>query len=275
MKILKIEFQNINSLEGKHSIDFTQEPFIQNNLFAITGPTGSGKSTILDVIPLALFNKIPRLDSTISKSVMVKQGAILTRGQKEAYARVQYACKEGIFTSEWTVRVARTGALQDYDMYLYDDSGKPITQKKSEVPSKNEDLIGLNYEQFIKSVMLAQGEFNKFLKVKREERSALLEQITGTDIYRKIGIAAFEKYKTYKSSVEDWQKRIVDIQEKLATEEETKLWAEEEIELSKQKVAFNVDLEAINTKLKQWAEFAELKSKLEKIDQDLEQKNKD
>lgn len=270
MRILEIEFKNINSLEGQHRINFTQEPFVQNNLFAITGPTGSGKSTILDVIPLALFNKIPRLDGSISKAVMLKFGAILTKGKKEAYARVKYACSQGIFTSEWSVRIANTGNLQDYEMFLYDVNGKPLTQKKSEVPAKNEDLIGLNYEQFIKSVMLAQGEFNKFLKVKKEERSALLEQITGTDIYRKLGIAAFEKYKSYKSSVEDWQKTILDIQAKLLSEDEMKAIDKKEIQLSEQKHTFNQALESIKNQLNQWNEFSESKAKLSQIQKDLE-----
>ncbi|WP_301099069.1 AAA family ATPase [Otariodibacter sp.] len=273
MKILKIEFKNINSLEGKHVIDFTKEPFIQNNLFAITGPTGSGKSTILDVIPLALFNKIPRIDTAISKSVILKHGAILTRGKKEAYAKVQYACKQGVFSSEWSVREAKNGNLQDYEMFLYDEKGTPITQKKSEVPTKNESLIGLNYEQFIKSVMLAQGEFNKFLKVKKEERSALLEQITGTDIYRRIGIAAFEKYKSFKSSVEDWQKSIKDLESKLILEDEYLELLKEEKQKTEQKIKLNTDLEKIKKQLNQWSKFLDLNNKITQVNQDLTQQN--
>ena len=80
MKILKLEFRNINSLKGYHEIDFTSAPFTGSSLFAITGPTGSGKSSILDVISLALFNKIPRLDK-VSKSEILKTGAIITRNQ--------------------------------------------------------------------------------------------------------------------------------------------------------------------------------------------------
>ena len=67
--------------------------------------------------------------------------------------------------------------------------------KKSEVPGKNEELIGLNYDQFIKSVLLAQGDFAKFLSAKKEERGELLEKITGTGIYRQLGIMAFERFK--------------------------------------------------------------------------------
>lgn len=274
MKILKIAFKNINSLEGEHEIDFTKEPFVQNNLFAITGPTGSGKSTILDVIPLALFNRIPRLETSLSRSLLIKNGAILTRGQKDSYAKVQYICSKGIFTSEWSIRVANTGNLQDYEMFLYDEKGKPITQKKSEVPTKNETLIGLNYEQFIKSVMLAQGEFNKFLKVKKEERSALLEQITGTDIYRRIGIAAYEKYKSFKSSVDDWQKNIKDLETKLYSEEEIANLEKEEKENSELKIKLTEEVDIIKKQVSQWKEFSELKNKIEKLNHNLNnQKN--
>lgn len=163
MKILKIEFKNINSLEGEHCIDFTQKPFEDNSLFAITGPTGSGKSTILDVISLALYNKIPRLDS-ISKSNIEKTGSILTKGKKEAMAAVTYACTRGTIKSVWSIRVNRNGNLAEYEMFVYDEKGTPLNQKKSEAPALNEQFIGLSYEQFIKSALLAQGEFAKFLK---------------------------------------------------------------------------------------------------------------
>lgn len=157
MKILKIEFRNINSLRDTHSIDFTVEPFTTSSLFAITGPTGSGKSTILDVISLALFNHIPRLGK-ISRKEILEKGAVLTRNQKEAFARVTYECKSGIYTSEWNISTARTGSLRDYDMQISrEPEGEILDLKKSDVPGKNEELIGLNYNQFIKSVLLAQG----------------------------------------------------------------------------------------------------------------------
>lgn len=184
MRILKVAFKNINSLEGEHKIDFTKKPFSDSGLFAITGATGSGKSTILDVICLALYNETPRMGK-VSKGEMLKHGAILTKGKNEALASVTYSCKKGVFQSVWSVRVARTGTLQDYEMFLYDEENNVLNHKKSEVPSLNQDFIGLNYEQFVKSVMLAQGDFAKFLKVDKNERSALLEQITGTDIYRR------------------------------------------------------------------------------------------
>lgn len=219
MKILKIEFQNINSLKGRHEIDFAKAPFTVSSLFAITGPTGSGKSSILDVISLALFNVVPRLGK-ISKSDIINKGALLTRNQKEAFARVTYRTNSGIYASEWSISTNRNNNLRDYDMYLYDmATEKPLDCKKSEVPSKNEELIGLNYNQFIKAVLLAQGDFAQFLKAKKDERGELLEKITGTGIYRQVGIKAFQKFKTVNAEIEDRQREINVLQKDLLEEE--------------------------------------------------------
>lgn len=215
MKILKIEFQNINSLRGTHKIDFTEAPFTTSSLFAITGPTGSGKSTILDVISLALFNQVPRLGK-ISRKEIEEKGALLTRNQKEAFACVTYKCKSGEYASTWNISTARTGKLRDYDMQISNvATGELLDLKKSDVPAKNENLIGLNYNQFIKSVLLAQGDFAQFLRAKKEERGELLEKITGTGIYRQLGIQAFEKCKEVNSGIKMQQDRIAAIREEL------------------------------------------------------------
>lgn len=230
MKILKIEFQNINSLKGTHEIDFTKAPFTTSSLFAITGPTGSGKSSILDVISLALFNQVPRLGK-ISKNEIINKGAILTRNQREATAKVTYESKSGTYISEWTISTANTGNLREYKMFIYDvATGKPLDLKKSEVPAKNEALIGLNFDQFIKSVLLAQGEFAQFLKAKKDERGELLEKITGTGIYRQVGIRAFQKRKEVFVEIEQEQQEIELHRKSLLTEEDHKVFSKELLE---------------------------------------------
>ncbi len=219
MKILKIEFQNINSLRGTHQIDFTAAPFTSSSLFAITGPTGSGKSTILDVISLALFNHVPRLGK-ISRSEILNKGAILTRNQAEAFAKVTYESRSGIYTSHWSISTARTGNLREYDMVIVNEvTGAILDLKKSDVPGKNEELIGLNYNQFIKSVLLAQGEFAQFLKAKKDERGELLEKITGTGIYRQLGRKAFEKFKLVNLEIQKQQDAIAVIKQELLEDE--------------------------------------------------------
>lgn len=222
MKILKIEFQNINSLKGHHEIDFTASPFTAGSLFAITGPTGSGKSTILDVISLALFNQVPRLGK-ITKNEILSKGAILTRNQKEAFAKITYESKSGCFSSLWSISTNRNDNLRDYEMQIFDlASEKALDLKKSDVPAKNEELIGLNYDQFIKSVLLAQGEFAQFLKAKKDERGELLEKITGTGIYRQIGVKAFQKFKEVNSEIEEERKEADLIRKDLLEDEELK-----------------------------------------------------
>jgi exonuclease SbcC len=249
MKILSIAFKNINSLKGENYIDFEASPFSGNTLFAITGPTGSGKSSILDVISLALFNQVPRLGK-ISKKEIREKGAILTRNQKEAYAKVTYQTGTGRFTSSWSIEVNRNGNLNDYNMEIANlQDNSLLDLKKSEVPAKNEDLIGLNYDQFIKSVLLAQGDFAKFLSAKKEERGELLEKITGTGIYRQLGILAFERFKTETAEIEAQQAEIKLISSYLLSEEELERFNKDLEEKTSQTESLKNDLKLIEKQL--------------------------
>jgi len=255
MKILKIEFENINSLRGPQQIDFTDKPFSASSLFAITGPTGSGKSTILDVICLALFNHVPRLGK-ITKNEIIAKGAILTRNQKEAFARVTYDCKRGVYASKWSISTNRNDNLRDYEMEIADlASGKLIDLKKSDVPAKNEALIGLNYNQFIKAVLLAQGEFAQFLKVNKAERGELLEKITGTGIYRELGKKAYEKNKEASKEILQQQQEIEIIQKSLLNNEEHD-------EIAKQYAAHQVACEPLEKDIQKLSKFVELKEEI-------------
>ena len=84
--------------------------------------------------------------------------------------------------------------------------------KKSEVPRKNESIIGLDYDQFIKSIILSQGQFAKFLKADKNERGLLLENITGSSIYRRIGQKAWELNKKLREEIETFELRQADIE---------------------------------------------------------------
>lgn len=223
MKIHSIRFQNINSLRGEHFVDFNSEPLKSAGLFAITGPTGSGKTTLLDVICLALFNRVPRMQGSISRSVIEKTGSILTRNTQEAFAQVDYECASGQFRSRWSISTARTGKLRDYEMEVSNLlDGKLLDLKKSEVPAANADQIGLNYDQFVKSILLAQGEFAKFLQANKSDRSALLEKITGTSIYRSLGMRAFEMNKLHNAELGEVRNRQQVFKDQLLSDEHLK-----------------------------------------------------
>ena len=190
MKILKVTIRNLNSLKGDHVVEFGKDPLASAGLFAITGPTGSGKTTILDAITLALFGKAARYGNVPSPE------DVMTRGAVDCSAEVTFEVKKGIFVAQWSLARARgklDGAIQNARRCVMSAAGKIIADQVKDVNSKIEDLLGLDHERFMRSVMLAQGQFAKFLTAKPDERAQLLESLTGSDVYSQIGVMAYDE----------------------------------------------------------------------------------
>ncbi|AXM95802.1 AAA family ATPase [Pseudomonas plecoglossicida] len=207
MKILAIRLKNLASLAGPVDIDFTAEPLASAGLFAITGPTGAGKSTLLDALCLALFGTVPRLND-IGREAKVPDADgdiptsdprnLLRRGSGNGYAEVDFVGIDGHrYRARWEANRARdkaNGKLQNSRQSLYDlDSEQLLGSGKSEYKQLIEARLGLNFEQFTRAVMLAQSEFGAFLKADDKERSELLEKLTNTAIYTRLGQRAFSK----------------------------------------------------------------------------------
>lgn len=212
MKILKVKSLNINSLKGEFEIDF--KTFLNDNaLFAITGPTGAGKSTILDIITCALYGRTPRLKNP---------NELMARHTGESLCEVEFEIKGDIYRSSWTQKRARKsaeGKFQTAKMELSDVStSKVIKSTLRDVPKYVEDLSGLDFDRFIQSMMLAQGSFDAFLKAKESDRSTLLEKITGTQIYAKISKEIYDTYAASKSEI-DYDKKSLDDTQLLDTKE--------------------------------------------------------
>lgn len=192
MKILELRFKNLNSLYGEWFIDFTDPEYTSNGIFAMTGATGAGKSTILDAICLALYGATPRL-GRITKS----SNEIMSRGTGECYAEVMFESQAGRFRCHWGQHRARkkaNGNLADARHEISDAyTDKPIETKKSLVKGVIEEKTGMDFERFTRSILLAQGGFDTFLKAGAEEKSKILEQITGTEIYTKISRHVHER----------------------------------------------------------------------------------
>ncbi|MGM0623286.1 MAG: AAA family ATPase [Campylobacterota bacterium] len=198
MKILKLKLFNINSLKGEFAIDF--EHFLQDAaLFAITGPTGAGKSTILDAITCAMYGRTPRLAAPPSE--------LMSRHCAECFCEVEFEIKGRVYRSSWSQRRARKksdGNLQTAKMELADVAQNKILESKlKEVPKQIEKLSGLDFARFVQSMMLAQGSFDAFLKANENDRSALLEKITGTYIYKQISQEVYDTFALKKRAIDD------------------------------------------------------------------------
>ncbi|UIP27329.1 SbcC/MukB-like Walker B domain-containing protein [Photobacterium sp. TLY01] len=228
MKILALRGENLASLQTQFEIDFASGRLGEAGLFAITGKTGAGKSSLLDAICLALYDRMPRLQSNKKNDAEIGRGddenrirandvrSILSRGKADAFAEVDFQANDGTrWRARWLVRRARgnaTGRVQPSEQWLENlESGQRFAGKKQEVQVEIERLIGLTFEQFRRAVMLPQGEFAAFLKAAADERAALLERMTGGEIYGRLSVAAYERAREEKLKLQQLQDKLGDI----------------------------------------------------------------
>jgi exonuclease SbcC len=198
MKLLAFSIENLASISSPVTIDLQTEPLASAGIFAITGKTGSGKSTLLDAICLALYATTPRYERYSLKKGIEQ---MLHKGAAKGYARVVFQSVQGeIYEAEWRITKKRTrkGSTEEPDVKterslrrVTDDT--VISTSVSEMKTLLPQLLGLNYEQFTRSVMLAQGEFTSFLKADAGTKAMLLEKLTGTDLYGRVSVEVHER----------------------------------------------------------------------------------
>ncbi len=201
MKILKVGIKNLNSLKLETTINFDEPPFSDTGLFAIVGDTGAGKTTLLDAITLGLYGRVARAASPTE---------VMSYGTIEALAEVTFETNTDLYLAKWSIYRARKkvdGKIQGpkRELSRWNRRKKEfeiIAEKISEVNNKVEEVCGLDYVRFTKSVLLSQGDFAAFLRSNESERSGLLERITGTEIYSKLSEKAFERKKDEKLKLE-------------------------------------------------------------------------
>ena len=209
MKILAIRGCNLASLAGEFEIDLARAPLGDAGVFAIVGNTGAGKSTLLDALCVALFDRTPRL--TNHSRVVIGRGeddpgalgaqdarTLLRRGAASGWAEVDFESGDRRrYRARWSVRRARgktDGALQDQQLTLTAiDGGERLGGTKTETLKAIVGRLGLTFDQFRRSALLAQGEFAAFLRADGRDRSELLERMTGTEVYSRLSIRAHVK----------------------------------------------------------------------------------
>ena len=269
MKILKIELQNLNSLKSETPlvIDFEQDQFKDVGLYAITGSTGAGKTTILDAITIGLYHQVPRFKRSNIKAGLVD---VVSYGASEALSRITFESNQQKFEAQWALRVAsKTGKLLKSPVesvrFKNLSTNTILAEKKTEVQQKIFEVTQLTYDQFLRSVMLAQGEFAAFLSANAKDKGKLLEQITGEEIYKKIGNTISERLSEEKKTLEQIKAKINT--EDLLTEETKTLLLNEQNALNLQIKTTEKDLQNHKT-IQEWytkqQEFAKQEESLEK-----------
>ncbi len=218
MKLNNLTIKNIASIADAF-IDFEAAPLSGADIFLISGDTGAGKSTILDAICLALYGKTPRLVSNRMEgsSDDMKGGSpmkaddprqLMRRDTGEAYSRLVFTALDGSrWQAEWSVARARKktdGTIQAAKRILTDLSTRKSFDKVKEVSAMIGRLVGLEFDQFCRTSMLAQGEFTKFLNSDDKDKATILQKVVGASEYTRIGakIAEMtsEKQRIYESA---------------------------------------------------------------------------
>lgn len=200
MRILKVRVQNINSLKGNWSVNFEDPAYGAGGLFAICGPTGAGKSSLLDAICIALYGCTPRLGE-----LSVSANEAMTRGTGLMESEVTFLAKGVRYRALYSQKRARSradGRLQSANVELSrwnaaNSEWEILESKyKKRFAALITEITGLTFDQFSRSTLLAQGNFSVFLKAKEDERANALEAITGTEIYSKISQAVYERHRS-------------------------------------------------------------------------------
>ena len=286
MKILVIRLKNLTSIEGTVEVDFTAEPLCSAGIFAISGPTGAGKSTLLDALCLALYDKAPRFAASVESVNLADVGDnrinqsdvrnLLRRGTSDGYAEVDFLGVDGHrYRSCWSVRRTRnkvSGSLQPQMMEVKElDTGKEFQGTKKELLAQLVELIGLTYEQFTRTVLLAQNDFATFLKSKGAAKAELLEKLTGTGVYSFISQEVFARNKAAQEEVALIHNKmsvieLIPEEEQLALQKEKELLAEKRSEGIKLLAEQNAQLNVVRS-LKTQEELRTKKQKEEQGEQ--------
>ena len=292
MKFLQLEILNLASLDkqGGEVINFEEGALGESTIFSIVGPTGSGKSTLLDAICLALYNRAPRYPrkkgdknqnieifgaadaSESNRLAPTDSRNILTRGKKEGYSKLTFLANNGsIYRAEWHVRFQRVRYENAKTaLYKITRNGEEITEEAAdwnELPN----IIGLDYDQFLRTVLIAQGSFANFLTAKENERYELLEKLIGceetyTNIATEIKKAkdqATDAYNQMAASVEAVKQNLLNDEELAQLKEEIDRLEKAEKELNSQLQAISKGLQWFEENDKQIKQIAIYKSDME------------
>lgn len=279
MILQQLQIHNIASIEDA-TIDFEAQPLADSEVFLITGKTGAGKSTLLDAICLALYASTPRLENTSmqgemrdnEKDIKIKDPVqLMRRNTGEAFVRLTFIGSNDVhYEAQWSVARARnkvTGKIQNKKWALRNLDTDFTYAKDKEIREEIALAIGLDFKQFCRTTLLAQGEFTRFLNSKDDEKAEILEKITGVDAYSRIGAKIFEQTVEKKKIWEDSQQKIEGIQ--ILNDEEIAQKNNQLQQLDEQSQQLKTTLEKEQKKLRWLQQEQDFRQRKEQAKEDL------
>lgn len=270
MEFRKLTIHNLASIEDA-VIDFEHGPLSEDTRFLICGPTGSGKTTILDAICLALYGTTPRLNikkvegyideyenfklSKDREDIKIDDTRMLMRrGSLNAYVEIIFTDKDDrALKAIWQCNRAHNkidGNIKDPEWLLFDfETDVILCDKKSTTLKEIAERIGLSFEQFCRTTMLAQGDFTKFLKSDEGEKSQILEKLTGTQIYSSISMFIHTKKNEKENACQQISSKMEGVQ--LLSEEDKNEIGKQINDIDKKIQNLKIEENIINDKI-QW-----------------------
>ena len=232
MKLCKLKLKNLNSFRDEIELDFEKPPLDDASLVAITGPTGAGKSTLLDAICVALYGKTPRLSGNRNQH----SSHLVSHGETEAFAEIEFLVNDTRFHATWSIKKRKSNNDINVKLYNLDENkrisdrlskkGKSLNSSEKTVAEEVTSLLGLDYDAFKRSVLLAQGEFAAFLKADKEDRRGILEATADIHVYDTLREKLNEKVNSVSEEYENINRnleRIGEVSQELVKQEKEKL----------------------------------------------------
>ena len=265
MKILGITLENLNSLRGIWHINLEDKAYTADGIFAVTGKTGAGKTTIFDAVCLALYAKTPRLGK-----IDGQKNEIMSKHTDKCFAKVRFESGGRIYICEWLQNRVK-GKLQTKHTISAD--GIQLNENQKETLSIVEKVTGMDFDRFIQAMLLEQGAFDNFLKTDKNERGKVLELITGTSIYGTVSMNVYRRCQDEKLKLDSKLNALET--EKARYGGMTEQSIEAEISSADNEIAKFQEKHSLTESLRSWLEdIKKLKRDLEKVKSDIDTQSK-
>lgn len=182
MRPIRLELRGFTAFRERTVVEFEGR-----QLFAITGPTGAGKSSLLDAMTWALFGQVPRVGSSTRQ--------LVSHGATSMQVRFDFATRDEVYR---VVRKAPAVTGTRLEHQQADGSWRHLADRSRDVTREVTRLLGMDFTTFTRTVLLPQGEFDAFLKGEQSERRAILTKLLGLSIYDDARKIANERAKAAK-----------------------------------------------------------------------------